>query len=201
MSHPVFHQPLGDAALKQLFTEARTHNGWLDRAVSDETLRRLADLMKMGPTAANSSPARIVFVKSKEAKEKLKPCMAPGNVDKTMAAPVTAVVGMDIEFYEQLPELFPHTDARSWFAGNDALAETTAMRNSSLQGAYFIMAARALGLDTGPMSGFDNAGVDAAFFGGTNVKSNFISTLGYGDPATIFERSPRPAFDRFNSIV
>ena len=201
MSHPVFHQPLGDAALKQLFTEARTHNGWLDRAVSDETLRRLADLMKMGPTAANSSPARIVFVKSKEAKEKLKPCMAPGNVDKTMAAPVTAVVGMDMEFYEKLPQLFPHADARSWFAGNDAAIQATAFRNSSLQGAYLIMAARALGLDTGAMSGFDAAKVEEAFFPGGKIKANFVCNLGYGDSSALFPRSPRLAFEEFCSIA
>ena len=201
MSHPVFHQPLGEAALKQLFTEARTHNGWLDRPVSDETLRRLADLMKMGPTAANSSPARIVFVKSKEAKEKLKPCMAPGNVDKTMAAPVTAIVGMDMEFYEKLPQLFPHADARSWFAGNDAAIQATAFRNSSLQGAYLIMAARALGLDTGAMSGFDAAKVEEAFFPGGKIKANFVCNLGYGDSSALFPRSPRLAFEEFCSIA
>ncbi len=201
MSHPVFHQPLGDAALKQLFTEARTHNGWLDRAVSDETLRSLADLVKMGPTAANSSPARIVFVKSKEAKEKLKPCMAPGNVDKTMAAPVTAIVGMDMEFYEKLPQLFPHADARSWFAGNDAAIQATAFRNSSLQGAYLIIAARALGLDTGAMSGFDAAKVEEAFFPGGKIKANFVCNLGYGDSSALFPRSPRLAFEEFCSIA
>jgi 3-hydroxypropanoate dehydrogenase len=201
MSNPDSRPPLGDAALKQLFTEARTHNGWLDRPVSEETLRRLADLMKMGPTAANSSPARIVFVKSKDAKEKLKPCMAPGNVDKTMAAPVTAVVGMDMEFYEKLPQLFPHADARSWFAGNDAAIQATAFRNSSLQGAYLVMAARALGLDAGPMSGFDAAKVEEAFFPGGKIKANFLCNLGYGDSSALFPRSPRLAFEEFCSIA
>ena len=195
------NSPLSDAALDQLFRVARTYNGYLDKAVSNEQLHAIWDLMKFGPTSANCLPARIVWVTSDEGKEKLAALSSEANGDKIRKAPVTAIIGMDMEFYEALPELFPHTDARSWFVGNDALIEKTAFRNSSLQGAYFILAARALGLDTGPMSGFDNAGVDKAFFAGTPIKSNFISTLGYGDPATIFDRSPRPDFDRFNSIA
>lgn len=195
-------QPLSDAALDQLFRTARTFNGYLDKPVSEEQLHAIWDVMKYGPTSANALPARIIWVRSPEAKEKLAGLSSPGNADKIRQAPVTAIVGMDEEFYEHLPDLFPHADARSWFVGNDALAKTTAFRNSSLQGAYLILAARALGLDTGPMSGFDNAAVDAAFFGDTpNVKSNFITTLGYGDPSTIFDRSPRPDFGRFNNII
>lgn len=193
--------PLDDTSLDQLFRTARTYNGFLDKPVSTEQLHAIWDLMKYGPTSANCLPARIVWCVSQEAKQKLSALSMPANGEKIMSAPATAIIGMDMEFYENLPELFPHTDARSWFVGNDALIEKTAFRNSSLQGGYFILAARALGLDTGPMSGFNNDAVDEAFFAGTNVKSNFISTVGYGDPATIFERSPRPGFDRFNSIV
>lgn len=192
---------LPENALRQLFLDARTHNGWLDKPVSAEQLRQLYELTVMGPTSANSQPARFVFVQSAEAKEKLRPFLAPGNVDKTMSAPVTVIVGTDYEFYEKLPEFFPHADARSWFVGNDALITTTAMRNSSLQGAYLIMAARALGLDTGAMSGFDNAGVDAAFFAGTRIKSNFLVNIGYGDASKLFPRSPRPGFDTFVEVV
>lgn len=194
-------QPLSDAALDQLFRTARTYNGYLDKPVSADQLEAIWELMKMGPTSANCLPARIVWCVSDESKEKLAGMALPANAEKIRKAPVTAIVGMDLEFFENLPELFPHADARSWFAGNEALAHATAFRNSSLQGAYFIMAARALGLDTGPMSGFANEAVDAAFFAGTPIKSNFISTLGYGDPASIFERSPRPGFDRFNTIA
>ncbi|UNK78903.1 malonic semialdehyde reductase [Sphingopyxis granuli] len=195
-------EPLADSALDQLFRAARTYNGYLDRPVSEDQLRAIWDLMKYGPTSANSLPARIIWCVSDAAKQKLAALAMPANAEKILKAPVTAIIAMDHEFYEHLPELFPHTDARSWFVGNAALAQTTAFRNASLQGAYFIMAARALGLDTGPMSGFDNAGVDAAFFVDTpNVKSNFITTLGYGDPASIFERSPRPDFGRFNRIA
>jgi 3-hydroxypropanoate dehydrogenase len=193
--------PLNDAALDRLFREARTYNGYLDTPVADEQLKAVWELMKYGPTSANCLPARIVWCVSQEAKEKLAGLAMPANATKILGAPATAIIGMDMEFYEQLPELFPHTDARSWFVGNDALAETTAFRNSSMQGGYFILAARALGLDTGAMSGFNNAGVDEAFFAGTKVKSNFISTIGYGDPASIFDRSPRPGFDRFNKII
>ena len=193
--------PLNDDALDQLFRTARTYNGYLDTPVSNEQLEAVWELMKYGPTSANCLPARIIWCVSQEAKEKLAALSMPANATKIMSAPATAIIGMDMEFYELLPELFPHADARSWFVGNDAMIEATAFRNSSLQGGYFTLAARALGLDVGAMSGFDNAAVDAAFFAGTKVKSNFISTIGYGDPTSIFERSPRPGFDRFNKIV
>jgi len=195
------NQPLNDAALDQLFRTARTYNGYLDTPVSNEQLEAVWELMKFGPTSANCLPARIIWCVSDESKKKLAALAMPANGEKILSAPATAIIGMDMEFYENLPELFPHTDARSWFVGNDALIEKTAFRNSSLQGGYFILAARALGLDTGPMSGFNNDAVDLEFFAGTKVKSNFISTIGYGDPSTIFERSPRPEFARFNKIV
>ncbi|NQU60108.1 MAG: malonic semialdehyde reductase [Rhodospirillales bacterium] len=188
-------------ALDQLFIEGRTHNGWQDKMVPVELLEKIWDLTKMGPTSANCSPARIVFVTTTEAKERLKPCLIEGNVEKTMTAPAIAIIGQDMKFYDRLPELFPHTDARAWFAGNDALIESTAFRNATLQGAYLILAARALGLDTGPMSGFDNAAVDAAFFSGTEVKSNFICNIGYGNGEDMFPRSPRLTFDDACSIV
>jgi len=195
-------EPLSDSALDQLFRTARTYNGYTDRPVSEEQLHVIWDLVKFGPTSANALPARIVWCVSDDAKQALAVHASEANKAKILKAPVTAILAMDNEFYEHLPELFPHTDARSWFAGNAELAKTTAFRNSSLQGAYFILAARALGLDTGPMSGFNNAGVDAAFFADQpSVKSNFVSTLGYGDPASIFERSPRPDFARFNRIA
>ena len=180
---------------ERLFTEARTHNGFTDEPVSDAQLREIYDLMKWGPTSANASPARIVFVRSAAAKAKLLECVSPGNVDKTRAAPVTAIIGMDLAFHEKLPVLFPHADAKSWFDGKQEFIETTAFRNSSLQGGYFILAARAVGLDTGPMSGFDNAKVDAAFWAGTKVKTNFICNLGHGDPSKLWPRSPRLSFD------
>lgn len=196
------NQPLADAALDQLFRTARTYNGYLDKSVSQEQLVAIWDLLKMGPTSANQLPARIVWCVSAAAKEKLAALASAANADKIRKAPVSAIIGMDLDFHEQLPWLFPHADAKSWFAGNEELREVSAMRNSSLQGGYFILAARALGLDTGPMSGFDNAAVDAAFFAETpRVRSNFITTLGYGDPATIFARSPRPAFALFNRIA
>ncbi len=195
-------QPLADAALDQLFRTARTYNGYLDRPVSEDQLVAIWDLLKMGPTSANQLPARIVWCVSDDAKEKLAAAASAANADKIRKAPVSAVIGMDLDFHEQLPWLFPHADAKSWFAGNEALRENSALRNSSLQGAYFILAARALGLDTGPMSGFDQGAVDAAFFAETpRVRTNFISTLGYGDPATIFPRSPRPDFAMFNRIA
>ncbi len=194
-------QPLGDAALDQLFREARSYNGYLDTPVSREQMDAIWEVMKYGPTSANCLPARLVWCVTDEAKEKLAACAMESNAEKIRTAPVTVIIGMDMEFYEQLPELFPPADARSWFAGNPASSDPTAFRNSTLQGAYFILAARALGLGTGPMSGFAAPAVDAAFFAGTNVKTNFISTLGYGDPATIFGRLPRPGFDRFNSIA
>jgi 3-hydroxypropanoate dehydrogenase len=192
---------LDTAALAQLFTEARTHNAWQDRDVPDAVLRDVVDLMKWGPTSVNMSPARIVFVKSAEAKAQLKPLLMEGNVEKTMAAPVTAIIGHDMDFYEHLPRLFPHADAKSWFAGNQPFIETSAFRNGSLQGGYFILAARALGLDCGPMSGFDNAGVDRTFFTATNVRSNFLCNLGYGDPAGLYPRSPRFNFDEIARIA
>lgn len=195
------HHPLDDQALRQLFLDARTHSAWLDKPVDDALLQRLYELAVQGPTAANSQPARFVFVKSAAAKERLRPFLSPGNVDKTMAAPVTVIIGADHAFHDHLPRLFPHVDARSWFAGNDALIATSAMRNSSLQGAYLILAARALGLDCGPMSGFDNAGVDQAFFAGTAVRSNFLVNLGYGDADNLHPRHPRPAFAEFARIL
>ena len=180
---------------EQLFDRARTHNGFTSEPVSDDQLRRIYDLMKWAPTSANSSPARFVFVRSPAARERLLACVSPGNVAKTRSAPVTAIIGMDLAFYEKLPFLFPHTDARSWFVGKKEFAETTAFRNSSLQGGYFIIAARAVGLDCGPMSGFDNAKIDAEFWAGTTVRTNFICSLGRGDPAKLFARNPRLAFD------
>jgi 3-hydroxypropanoate dehydrogenase len=187
--------------LDQIFLEARTHNKWQDRPVPDELLRQLVDIMKMGPTSANQSPARILFVKTPKAKKRLEPHLSEGNRAKTMSAPVCAIVGYDLKFYEHLPKLFPHNrDAKSWFEGKPQ-AETHAFRNGTLQGAYFIIAARALGLDTGPMSGFDNAGVDREFFAGTSVKSNFLCSLGYGDPAGLFPRSPRFTFEEMAKII
>ena len=192
---------LSEEALGQIFTKARTHSVWLPEPVSDALLHQIYDLMKWGPTSANSSPARIVFVKSKEAKEKLLPCMAEGNVEKTKTAPVTAIIAHDMEFYENLPKLFPHAPARSWFAGHQPLIESTAFRNGTLQGAYFMIAARSLGLDCGPMSGFDNAKVDAGFFQGTSWKSNFICNLGYGDSSKLYPRSPRLDFNEACKIL
>lgn len=188
-------------SLDQLFRTARTHNKF-GGEVSDETLRELYDLAKMGPTTANSSPARFVFVKSAEAKAKLGPALDEGNYAKTMAAPVTVIVAYDMAFYEKMPYLFPHTEAKPWFDSKpEAALETIALRNGSLQGAYLIFAARALGLDTGPMSGFDNAQVDAAFFAGTTLKSNFLINLGVGDFAQVFARSPRLPFDEAAQIL
>jgi 3-hydroxypropanoate dehydrogenase len=184
-----------NVSTEQLFTQARTQNGYLDRPVSDDTLRQLYDLVKWGPTAANSCPARLAFVRSPEAKARLLECMNPGNVPKVQQAPVTVVVGMDLEFHHRLPMLFPHVDARAWFEGKPAAIEASAFRNSSLQGGYLILAARALGLDCGPMSGFDAAKVDAAFWAGTAVKTNFVCTLGQGDPAKVLPRLPRLAFE------
>lgn len=192
---------LDDAALDTLFRTARTHNGWRSEGVGESQLRAIYDLAKWGATSANCSPARFVFVISPEAKEKLKPALIPGNVEKTMAAPATVIIGYDLAFHDHLPKLFPHADARSWFAGNDELIRTTAFRNSTLQGAYLMLAARSLGLDCGPMSGFDNAKVDAAFFAGTQVKSNFLCNLGHGDPSKLFARSPRFTFDEVCRIA
>src|SRR5260221_1652464 len=172
---------LSEEALEQILTEARTHSVWLPEPVSDDLLVQIYNLMKWGPTSANSSPARIVFVKSQEAKAKLLPCMAEGNVEKTKAAPVTVIIAQDMAFYEKLPKLFPFADAGSWFAGNNPFIESTAFRNSSLQGAYFIIASRSVGLDCGPMSGFDNATLDEVFFQGTAWKANFLCILDYGE--------------------
>ncbi len=195
-------EPLSDAALDQLFRHARTYNGYVDKPVSQDQLVAIWDLLKMGPTSANQLPARIVWCVSQDAKDKLAATAGGTNPDKIRQAPVTAIIGMDLDFHEQLPWLFPHADAKSWFAGSEPAREASAFRNSSLQGAYFILAALALGLDTGPMSGFDAAAVDAAFFADTpRIRTNFISTLGYGDPATLFDRSPRPDFAVFNRLA
>ena len=185
---------LNDAALDQLFRTARTYNAFTGE-VSDETLQQLYGLLKFGPTEANTTPARIVFVKSDEAKAKLGPALSEGNYKKTMAAPAVAIVGYDMRFFDKLPVLFPHTDAKSWFEGPRENRFIPAFRNGSLQGAYLILAARALGLDCGPMSGFNAAKVDETFFAGTAIKSNFLVNLGKGDPASIFPRSPRLGFD------
>jgi 3-hydroxypropanoate dehydrogenase len=200
---------LSDEALDQLFRKARSHNAWLNEPVTDDDIRRIYGLMKWGPTSANSSPARFVFLRSPQAKQRLRPALAPGNVEKTMAAPVTAIIAYDLLFYQKLPRLFPHSPKmRDLFASNPQLIEVTAKRNSSLQGAYLMIAARALGIDCGPMSGFDNAKVDEEFFGAGrecegcdqeffpegHVKSNFLCNLGHGDPARLFPRSPRLEF-------
>jgi 3-hydroxypropanoate dehydrogenase len=193
---------LNDEGLDLVFRTARTHNVWLDKPVDDAILSQVYDLARMGPTSANMCPMRIVFVKSKTAKEKLKPALDPGNVQKTMNAPVTAIIGMDIRFYEKLPMLYPHADAKAWFKDlPENVLEYTALRNSSLQGAYFILAARSLGLDCGPMSGFKNQMVDEAFFAGTTVKSNFLCNLGYGDATKLHPRSPRLSFQEACEVV
>jgi len=194
-------EPLSDDALARLFLDARTHKAWADREVPDALLLRLVDTLKMGPTSANCLPARFRFVKSQAAKQRLAPLLSSGNRDKTLAAPVTAIIGYDLAFHDHLPRLFPHADAKAWFTGNAALIEETAFRNATLQGAYLILAARALGLDCGPMSGFDKAGVTAEFFAGSEIKANFLCNLGYGDPAGLFARSPRLAFDEMAEIV
>ncbi len=180
---------------EQLFEQARTHNGFTAEPVSDHQLHRLYDLMKWAPTSANCSPARILFVRSPAAKQRLIGCVSPGNVEKTREAPVTAIIGMDLAFYEKLPYLFPHADAKSWFVGKKEFSDTTAFRNSSLQGGYFIIAARAVGLDCGPMSGFDAAKLDEEFWAGTTVRTNFICNLGHGDPSKLFPRNPRLSFE------
>jgi 3-hydroxypropanoate dehydrogenase len=189
------------SALDQLFLEARTHNAWRDRDLLDALLHEIVDLAKMGPTSANCSPARFVFIKSREAKERLKPHLSEGNRDKTMKAPVCAIIGYDLDFYQHLPKLFPHADAKSWFEGNEQKIQETAFRNGTLQGAYLIMAARAVGLDCGPMSGFDDKAVDREIFAGTNIKSNFLCNLGHGDPSVLFPRSPRFDFDEMAKII
>jgi 3-hydroxypropanoate dehydrogenase len=207
---------LGDEALDQLFREARTHSAWLDKPVTDDTLRQLYDVMRWGPTSANANPARFLFLRSQEAKERLRPILAPGNVEKTMTAPVTVIIAYDLLFFEKLPKLFPHAPTmRDLFAGNPQLVEVTAKRNSSLQGAYLMIAARALGLDCGPMSGFDNAKLDEEFFGAGkecegceqeffpagHVKSNFLCNIGYGDSSKLFPRSPRLEFNEACTLL
>jgi 3-hydroxypropanoate dehydrogenase len=187
--------------LAKLFLDARTQNGYLPQPVADATLQALYEVLKFGPTAANSCPARFKFVRTPEAKAQLLGCVSLGNVAKIEQAPVTVIVGMDLAFHDQLPKLFPHVDARAWFAGNDAKIHESAFRNSSLQGAYLIIAARALGLDCGPMSGFDAAKLDATFWSGTQVKTNFICTLGHGDPAKVMPRLPRLSFDEACALV
>jgi 3-hydroxypropanoate dehydrogenase len=208
--------PLDDAALDQLFRNARTHNAWLDKPVTDETLQAIYDVMKWAPTSANANPARFVFIRSKEAKERLRSTLAPANVEKTMTAPVTVIIAYDLLFHEKLPKLFPHSPTmRNLFSTNPQLIETTARRNSTLQGAYFMLAARALGLDCGPLSGFDNAKVDEEFFGAGrectgceqeffpegHVRSNFLCNLGYGDPSKLFPRLPRLDFAEACSLL
>ena len=193
---------LDDRALDIVFRNARTHNEWLDDPVTDDDLRAIFEAMKFGPTTANSWPARFVFLRSRESREKLAPHLSEGNREKTLRAPMCAVVAYDLEFYERLDRLFPHDPtARSWFAGKDEHVRVTALRNGSLQGAYFIVAARSLGFDCGPMSGFDNDGVDAAFFAGSGWRSNFLCNLGHGDASKLFPRNPRPGFDEVCRIV
>lgn len=194
-------QALDDTALDTLFRNARTHNSWHDRAVPDELLIELYETLKWGPTSMNCTPARFVFVKSREAKERLRKALSPGNVDKTMAAPVTVIVAHDSRFYEHLPTLFPHSDGKALFEGNAELAATTMFRNGTLQGAYLILAARALGLDVGPMSGFNNARLDAEFFPDGRFRSNFLANLGFGDGRNQFPRGPRLDFDQAASII
>ena len=191
-AHPA---KISSEALDQIFRKARTHSAWLPKRVSLETLKEVYDLARMGPTSANASPARFIFLESEAAKARLLPALAPLNVEKTKTAPVTVIIAWDTEFHEKLPKLFPHYDMRSFFVGNQALIEETAFRNSSLQGGYFILAARALGLDCGPMSGFDAAKVNAEFFPDGKWKANFLCNLGYGDPAKLFPRNPRLAFE------
>ena len=186
---------------EQLFDNARTHNGFAPEPIPQATLRQLYELVKWGPTSANCSPARFIFITTADEKAKLVPALLPGNQEKTKNAPVTVIIGMDMAFYEHLPRLFPHADAKSWFVGNQPMIDATAFRNSSIQGGYFILAARALGLDCGPMSGFDAAKLDAAFWAGTTVKTNFICTLGHGDASKIFARNPRLSFDEACSLV
>lgn len=193
---------LSDAALDQLFREARSYSTWLDKPVSDAQIHAVWELLKMGPTSANQLPARIVWCKSQGSRERLAKHAAQGNVDKILTAPVCAIVGMDLDFHEHLPELFPHTDAKSWFDGDEEGRRESAFRNATLQGAYLILAARALGLDCGPMSGFDNDAVDADFFADQpRYRSNFICSIGYGDGDKLHPRSPRPGFETFNQLL
>jgi len=188
-------------SLAQIFTEARTHNGFLDKPVSDELLKRAIDLAKMGPTSVNQSPLRVLFLRSQAAKERLRPALSPGNLDKTMSAPVVAITAYDELFYEHLPFLFPHADAKPWFSGNAAFAARSAFQNGTLQVAYLLIALRAVGLDTGPMTGFDNAKVDAEFFPEGHIKSNVLINIGYGDHEKLFPRSPRFSFDQIAKVI
>ena len=194
-------QSLDQSALSQLFTAARTHNSWQDKPVTDEQIENIYELLKFAPTSVNCNPARILFIKSPQAKERLVACVSPGNLEKTRTAPVTAIIGMDLDFYEQLPKLFPHVDAKSWFVGKEGFIESTAFRNSSLQGAYLIMAVRALGLDCGAMSGFDADKVNAEFFPDGRVKVNFLLNIGYGNSASLMPRQPRPSFPEVCRIL
>ena len=195
-AHTADPKHLTKDALAILFNEARTHNAFIEKPVPEDLLRQAVDLAKMAPTSANQSPLRVVFLRSKAAKQRLAPALMPGNLDKTLAAPVVAIAGYDLKFYEHLPFLMPHVDAKSWFSGNPEFAAHSAFQNGTLQVAYFLIALRAVGLDTGPMTGFDNAKVDAEFFAGTDVKSNVIINIGYGDYDKLFPRSPRFAFDQ-----
>ena len=190
-----------DASIARLFTDARSQNGWMDRPVGDDTLRALWDILKFGPTSANCSPGRFVFVATDEGREKLRPALSGGNLEKTMAAPVCAIIAWDPEFYEKLPKLFPHTDARPWFTGSPEVAHETAFRNGTLMGGYLMLAARALGLDAGPMSGFNPNLVEETFLAEKGWKANFLCNLGYGDPSKVFDRLPRLDFDEACMIV
>ena len=192
---------IDSASLAQIFTEARTHNVFLDKPVSDELLRKAVELAKMGPTSANQSPMRVLFLRSPAAKERLRPALAPGNLAKTMSAPVVAITAYDEEFYEHLPFLMPHVDAKSWFSGDRVKAARSAFQNGTLQVAYLLIALRAVGLDTGPMTGFDNAKVDAEFFPDGHVKSNVLINIGYGDAEKLFPRNPRFSFDQMAKIL
>lgn len=192
---------LDDWTLNRLFRDARTPAAWTQSPVTDDDLRRIWDLARMGPTSGNCSPARVLFLRTVEAKERLRPCLSPGNVDRTMAAPVTAIIGHDTAFYDLLPRLFPHVAARDWFAENPALAEVTAFRNGTLQAGYVILACRAIGLDAGPMSGFDNEAVDRAFFAGTTIRSNILVNIGVGDMAMLHPRDPRLSFDEACKVL
>ena len=197
----MIHKAIDQRAISQIFLNARTHSFWTTTPVNDDLLKQAYELARMAPTSANCSPMRIVFVKSAESKELLRPCLAEANIEKTMSAPVTAIIGHDLTFYETLPQLFPHADAKSWFIGNDDLTVVTAFRNGTLQAAYFMLAARSLGLDCGPMSGFNNAMVDEVFFKNTTIKSNFLCNLGYGDASKLFPRSPRLSFTETCAIL
>jgi 3-hydroxypropanoate dehydrogenase len=199
--HSPEHKSIGEGALAQIFTAARTHNGFIDKPVSPALLKEAVELAKMGPTSANQSPLRLLFLTTPEAKERLRPALSAGNVDKTMGAPVVAITAYDLKFYDHLPFLFPHADAKAWFAGNEAFANRSAFLNGTLQVAYLIIALRAVGLDTGPMTGFDNAKVDAEFFPEGAFKSNVLINIGYGDESKLFPRSPRFSFDQIAKIL